>query len=116
MSVLIVLEQRDGKWNRMSFEALEAGRKIGQALGLPVQTVLLGCGVDSLAREAAAYELSHVFVIEDALLSVYTPEAYTAALEQLINAKQPKLIAFPHTYQVRDYAPGLATRFDKALI
>jgi electron transfer flavoprotein alpha subunit len=116
MSVLVVLEQRDGKWNRLSFEALEAGRKIGQSLKLPVQAAVIGAGIDKLAREAASYEVSTVFAIHDALLAHYTPEAYTASLEQLIKAKQPKLIVFPHSYQVRDYAPSLATRFDKALI
>lgn len=116
MSVVVVLEHRSGKWNRMSFEALEAGRKIAHASGLPVQAVVLGSGIDDLAKDAAAYEVAKVSAIDDPLLAHYTPEAYTAALEQLIKAEQPKLIVFPHTYQVRDYAPSLATRFDRALI
>ncbi len=69
MSVIVVLEQRGGKWNRMSFEALEAGRKIGQASGLPVQAVVLGSGIDELAKEAAGYELAKVSAIDDALLA-----------------------------------------------
>jgi electron transfer flavoprotein alpha subunit len=115
MSVLVVLEHRGGKWNRMSFEALEAGRKIGQSLGVPVQAVTLGSG-DELATEAAAYDVSKVFALDHTLLADYTQEAYTAALEQLIKAEHPKVIVFPHTYQVRDYAPRLATRFGQALI
>lgn len=116
MSVLVVLEQRGGKWNRTSFEALEAGRKIGQSLVEPVQAITLGSGNDELAKEAAAYDVSKVFALDHALLAHYTQEAYTTALEQLINAEHPKVIVFPHTYQVRDYAPRLATRFGQALI
>ena len=82
MSVVVVLEQRSGKWNRMSFEALETGRKIAQVSGLPVQAVVLGSGIDELAKEAAAYDLAKVSAIDDPLLANYTPEAYTAALEQ----------------------------------
>src|SRR2546421_8128771 len=115
MSVLVVLEHRGGKWNRMSFEALEAGRKIGQSLGVPVQAVTLGSG-DELATEAAAYDVSKVFALDHTLLAHYTQEAYIAALEQLINAEHPKVVVFPHTYQVRDYAPRLTTRFGQALI
>jgi electron transfer flavoprotein alpha subunit len=99
----------------MSFEALEAGRKIGQSLGVPVQAVTLGSG-DELATEAAAYDVSKVFALDHTLLAHYTQEAYSAALEQLIKAEHPKVIVFPHTYQVRDYAPRLATRFGQALI
>ena len=116
MSVLVVLEHRSGKWNRMSFEALEAGRKIAQSLAVPVQVVTLGSGGDETAREAAAYDVSKVFALDHALLANYTQEAYTAALEQLVNAEHPNVIVFPHTYQVRDYAPRLATRFGRALI
>jgi electron transfer flavoprotein alpha subunit len=116
MSVLVVLEHRGGKWNRMSFEALEAGGKIGQLLSAPVQAAVLGSGIDELVRQAAAYAVSKVFALDHALLANYTQEAYTAALEQLINAQHPKAIVFPHTYQVRDYLPRLATRFGRALI
>ncbi len=116
MSVLVVLEQRGGKWNRASFEALEAGRKIGQSLGIPVQAVVLGSGIDELAKEAASYDVSKVFALDDPLLARYTAEAYTAALEELIKAEQPKAVILPHTYEVRDYAPKLATRFGRALI
>jgi len=116
MSVLVVLEQRGGKWSRMSFEALAAGQKIGEALGVPVQAVVVGAGVDGLAAEAAAYKVEKVWVVDDALLREYTPDGYTAALEQLIHAQQPRAVVFPHTYQVRDFASKLSTRLGKALI
>jgi electron transfer flavoprotein alpha subunit len=116
MSVLVVLEHRDGKWNRVSFEALEAARKFGELLAIPAQAAILGAYTDELAREAATYNVSKVFALNHALLERYTQEAYTAALEQLIKAEQPRVVVFPHTYQVRDYAPRLATRFGNTLI
>ena len=41
---------------------------------------------------------------------------YTAAVEALIRKVNPTLVLFPHTYQVRDFAPKLATRFNQVLI
>jgi electron transfer flavoprotein alpha subunit len=38
------------------------------------------------------------------------------ALEQIIKQLTPEVVVFPHSYEVRDYAPKLATRFGKALI
>lgn len=116
MSVLVVLEQREGKWNRMSFEAITAGQKIASTLGMPVEASVVGSGVENLAKEAAKYGVAKVFAIDHELLAQYTPDGYTAALEQLIKAQQPKAIVFPHTYQVRDFAPKLATRFARGLI
>ncbi len=50
------------------------------------------------------------------MLEQYTAEAYTAALEQVLKSRQPEVVVFPHTYEVRDYAPKLATRFGRPLI
>jgi electron transfer flavoprotein alpha subunit len=116
MSVLLVLEQRGGKWNRMSFEVLAAAKKIADAASLPLEAVVLGAGIEALALEAARYDVAKVYSVEHPLLADYTPEGYTAALEQLIKAKGARYILFPHTYQVRDYAPKLATRFERPLV
>jgi electron transfer flavoprotein alpha subunit len=116
MSVLVVLEQNAGQWNRMSFEALAAGQKIAQTLSVPLEAVVIGAAPASPAKEAAAYPVAKVFAVEHALLAQYTPEGYTLALEQLIKSSQPAAIVFPHTYQVRDYVPKLATRFSQAFI
>jgi electron transfer flavoprotein alpha subunit len=116
MSVLVVLEQADGKWHRTSFEALEAARKLARELDTRLECVVVGSGIDSLAAEAAAYDVAKVWTADDPFLQAYTPEGYTAALEQLIKRVQPSAVLFPHTYQVRDYAPKLAARFGKALV
>ncbi len=116
MSVFCILEQRGGKWNPVSFEALAAAQKIGQSLGMPVEAVVLGWEVEALAEQAATYGIDKVFLIDQEVLAQYTPDAYTAALEQLIRAQAPKVVVFPHTYQVRDYAPKLATRLGKGLV
>ena len=116
MSVLVVLEQRAGAFNRMSFETAAGGSKIAAALGLPLEGVVLGHGVESLAQQAAALGFTKVHTLDHELLASYAADGYAAALEQLIRAAQPQFVLFPHTYQVRDYAPKLATRFVRPLI
>jgi electron transfer flavoprotein alpha subunit len=116
MSVLAILEQREGKWNRQSFESLAAARQIADTLKTPLQAAVPGSNVQDLAAEAASYGVEKVFAVEDALLAEYTPDGYTAGFEQLISAVKPTVVVLPHTYQVRDFAPKLATRLGKALI
>lgn len=109
MSVLVILEHRGGKWNRQSFEALAAGQRLAEETKSAVDSVLIGAS-DALASEAAGYGAGKVIVLNDPALKEYTPDGYTAALEQLLAASSPKYVVFPHTYQVRDYGPKLATR------
>ena len=116
MSVLVVLEQQSGAWHRMSWETLAAARQLGAALGQPVEAAVVGKGISGLAAEAAAKNIAKVWGVEHDLLDTYTPDGYTSALEQLIRKAQPSVVLFPHTYQVRDFAPKLATRFSQVLV
>ena len=116
MSILVVLEQQTGQWHRMSWETLAAGQQLGAALGEPVEAAVVGKDIGALANEAAARKLAKVWAVEHDLLDSYTADGYSAALEQLIQKAQPKLVLFPHTYQVRDFAPKLATRFSQVLV
>jgi electron transfer flavoprotein alpha subunit len=116
MSVLVVMEQRGGEWNRMSFETLAAGQQIAADLGVDASAAVLGSGVAGLAGELGSKKLAKVYAVEHDLLREYTPDAYTAALKQLIAATKPAVVLFPHTYQVRDFLPKLATALDRVAV
>jgi electron transfer flavoprotein alpha subunit len=109
MSILVVMEQRAGQWNRMSFETLAAAQQLAGELGTTASAAILGNGLDALAAELAAYQLEKVYTVSHGLLAEYTPDAWSAALRQLIAHVKSEYVLFPHTYQVRDFLPKLAT-------
>ena len=114
--VWVVLEERGGRMSRISWEAVAAAQQLGSLLGLPVNAVLPGAQTESLATEAAAKALGKVVRLEHPLLAAYTSDGFTVALQQLIEKEKPEYVVFPHTYQVRDYAPALAARMGEVLI
>jgi electron transfer flavoprotein alpha subunit len=116
MSILAVMEQRGGSWNRMSFETLAAAQQFAQELNTTASAAVLGDAIDPLAAELATKQLEKVHAVEHALLKDYTPEAYSLALRQLIEQVKPTLVLFPHTYQVRDFIPKLATSLGKVAV
>ncbi len=114
--VLVIMEQRGGAWNRMSWETLAAGQQLAAQTGQTASAAVAGQGIGALAGELAAKKLERVYAVDHALLGAYTADGFTSALEQLIRKASPSLVLFPHTYQVRDFAPKLATRFGQVLI
>jgi electron transfer flavoprotein alpha subunit len=114
--VLVVLEHRGGAYNRMSWEALSAGQQIAAAAGQPLFAVILGNDLESLSGELANKKLDKAYRVEHALLKDYTADGYVLALEQFIKKLDPSFVVFPHTYQVRDFAPRLAARFGQVLL
>ncbi|MFP5227127.1 MAG: electron transfer flavoprotein subunit alpha/FixB family protein [Acidobacteriota bacterium] len=115
-TILVVAEQRDGKLNRVSFETIAGAQAIAKETGWTVDVVLPGSGVLELTGELAAKTSGTVTALEDEALKAYTSDAYVYALKAFIEEKQPKLVLFPHTYQVRDFAPRLALALDRTLI
>src|ERR1700693_2287911 len=116
MKILVVTEQRQGKWNNTSFETLAAAQQIANETSSTLSGVVLGKGVATFADELAAKNVAEVLLIEHDLLESYTPDGYCIALRQLIESVKPDLVLFPHTYQVRDFAPKLAAQLGKGMI
>ena len=116
MKILFVSEQREGEWNGTSFETLAAAQQIAQQTGGSVSGLVIGKGVAGLADELAGYQLNEVLLAEHELLENYTADGFSLALRQIIETEKPELVLFPHTYQVRDYAPKLAALLGKGMI
>src|ERR1700757_4050452 len=116
MKILLITEQRQGKWNNTSFETLAAAQQIATDTSSTVSGLVIGKGVAALANELAAKNVAEVLFVEHDLLEAYTPDGYCVALTQVIESAKPDLILFPHTYQVRDFAPKLAAMLGKGMI
>jgi electron transfer flavoprotein alpha subunit len=116
MRILVVTEQRQGKWNNASFETLAAAQQIAKDSSSAVSGLVIGKGVSAFADELASRNVSEVLRVEHDLLEAYTPDGYSIALKQVIESAKPDLVLFPHTYQVRDFAPKLAAMMGKGMI
>ncbi len=120
--VLVVMEHQNQNstgspsLSRISLEALAAGQHLAKELGIDCSAAILGEGVGPLVEQLTGKALTKVFVVEHTLLTQYTADGYVHALQQLILKVTPAYVLFPHTYQVRDFAPALATRLQQVLI
>src|SRR5580700_6081834 len=115
MNILLISEQREGKWNKTSFETLAAAQQIAAETNGRLTAVVIGKNVAALANEIAASKLDEVLLIEHDLLAASTPDGYTVALQHAIAHAKPELVLLPHTYQVRDFAPKLAASLGKGM-
>ncbi len=113
--ILVYMECRDGKIKKSSFEVLsEAKRRAGE-MGMETAAVLVGHGVDALAPEAFRYGASKAFILENPLLSHYSPSGYTQALLSLVEEIKPEVILFAATAMGKDLSPRLAAKLGVSL-
>ncbi len=114
--ILVIAEQREGKLNRVSWETIAAGQSIAAQTGWTLEAAVLGSNLASIAAEIAAKKLAKVYAIESAKLDPYTPDAFAYALKDFLGKHPAKLVLMPHTYQVRDFVPKLATALQTTAI
>src|SRR5260370_8137035 len=116
MKILVITELRQGKWNNASFETLAAAQQIAKDTSSAVMALVIGKNVAAFANELASKNVAEVLTVEHDLLEAYTADGYCIALKQVIESAKPDLVLFPHTYQVRDFAPKLPAILGKAMI
>ncbi len=115
-TILVVVEQREGKLNPVSWETITAGQAIAALTGWTLEAAVVGSGVAAIAGEVAQKKLAKVYDIESARLQRYTPDAFAHALKSFLEKHPAKLVLMPHTYQVRDFVPKLATALQTTAI
>lgn len=116
MKIIVITEQREGKWNKVTFETLAAAQQIAAQTKATTSGVVIGKGVAPLADELGGLQLDEVLLVEHDLLEKYTPDGFSLALRQVIENGKPDLVLLPHTYQVRDFAPKLSASMGKGMI
>jgi electron transfer flavoprotein alpha subunit len=122
MSVFVILENRNGKITRNSLEAITAGLVLKmdapsvQGVARTVSAIVVAPIAGAVLDELTGLGLDKIIVVEQPLLERYSADGYITALSQLIKSETPAYTVFPHSYQVRDFAPRLATSFGQVLI
>jgi len=112
---LVYIEIRDGKVKKSSLEALSEAKRRADDMGMDVAAAIVGHNVEALSQEAFRYGASKVFVLENTLLSHYSPSGFTFALKSLIVEINPAVILFSATAMGKDLAPRLAASLGVSL-
>lgn len=115
-TIWVIVQQREGKLHKMSFEAVRAGQILASMIGGTVEAVVLGSQIGEAAQQLAACDLGAVRTIDHEKLADYTPGAYIGALRAAYELAPPDFLVFPHSYQTVDYAPRLAQALGGALV
>lgn len=100
--VLVYIDNFNGSATASSWEALGAGRQAAQALGGGVTAVILGQGVEPLAKEAFEHGADEVILADAPGLKDYRPETYATLLAQAVKNASPDVLVMPTSGRTRE--------------
>ena len=113
--VWVFCEQREGVIMSTSYQLLSEGRKLADELGEKLYGLLLGHEIEGIAKELGGYGADKVYYCNHELLDVYTTDAYTKVICDLVEDKKPEIFLIGATNIGRDLGPRCAARLHTGL-
>ena len=114
MSILVFVEQRDGKVRSVAREALGAAKTLAQTLGGPVVGVCPAASDPGLAALGAA-GAERMLLATHARFALYDAAGYARAVAAAVQAVAPAVVLFPASAMGKDLAPRVAARLGVGL-
>jgi len=111
MTVLAVLEQRDGSLRKISYEVVTAARRIGETVEGVVCAVAPVTGADQLGRFGA----DKVVTLTNAAFARYNPEGCAQAIAERAKAGGYSALLFAASATGKDLAPRVAAKLGVGL-
>ena len=113
--IFVVIEQRNGHIQKVSYELIGEATKLAADLGEQVVAVLMGYQIADKAETLIHYGASKVLVLDEPVLEHYTTEPYVKGIEYVIKNYEPNVVLFGASSIGRDMAPRIAGRIHTGL-
>lgn len=114
--VLVICEQQDGAFRKISNEAVSEGRRLADSLKTDLTALVIGSGVAEMAGDIAKYGPDTILVADDSVLADYITESYVSVCAQAIEPRDPMVILIGASTQGKDLSARLAARLDAGLV
>jgi len=114
-SIWVLAEQIDCQILSVSLQLIGQARKLADALGTSVETVLLGDHIEEQAKVLIAAGADTVYLGNRPELEVYQPEMYCEMIVHLARERQPAIMLIGSTFMGRELAPLVAARLQTGL-
>ncbi|HEY9069165.1 MAG TPA: electron transfer flavoprotein subunit alpha [Candidatus Ozemobacteraceae bacterium] len=113
--VWVFIEHEDGHVKGVARELLGEGRKLADTLGEPLEAVLIGYGVEPMAKDVFACGADRVYLTDAPELKVYNTDAYARVFVGLSRDRRPSAVLIGATANGRDLAPRIAALLETGL-
>ncbi len=115
MNVLAFAEQRDGKFRKSSFETVQAAKRLAGDLHADLVAVVVGSGVESIARELGNFGAGRVVVVDEPLLASYSSTAYAKVVADIAKKENAAIVVLAASQMGKEIAPRIAVKLDAGL-
>ncbi len=110
--LFVVVEHDSGAVDEVGLELASTGRRIATELGVSPEAILIGPGANDAVAALAAHGVDRAHVVEHPQLRSYSPDAYAAAITQLMAAHEPEAVLASGSEKGNEVLAHVAARTD----
>jgi electron transfer flavoprotein alpha subunit len=115
MNVLVFSEQRNGKLKKVSFEAVQAGRRLADQLNAGFAALIVGSGVTEMAKELGEFGAGRVLVVDDPSLARHSNTAFAKIIAEVAKREDAGVVIMASSQMGKDLAPRVAVKLNAGL-
>lgn len=110
MSVLVILENWDGKFKKLSFELVSYASKVAEMLGKQAIALSIGKVDVSELEKLAAYGADKIIRIENEMIKAFDDQAYTSIIAEVSGKTGATVLLFANNNTGKALASRLSVR------
>lgn len=115
MSVLVFTENWDGKFKKLSFELVSYASKVAEMLGTTATALSIGNVADDELTKLGNYGAKKIINLNNDALKTLDSQAYTAAIAEMAQKEDAKVIVVANNNMGKSIAPRLSVRLKAAI-
>lgn len=114
-NIFVYCETEGGRIADVSLELMTKGRELAARLGVELQAVLLGHGLDAAVKELTRYGADKIWLADDVEFDPFRTLPHCTVLCDVIRREQPQIVLFGASTVGRDLAPRVSSSLGSGL-
>lgn len=116
MSVLVYVEQVEGKFKKSVFEAVSYAKAIADQQNTSLTAISIGNVEESELKELGKYGASKVLKVETDQLKNFVNQAYAAVVAEAAKKENANIVVLSNSFTGKGLAPRIAVKLEAGLI
>lgn len=116
MSVLVYVEQADGKFKKSVFEAVSYAKAIANKLSTNLTAISIGNVAESELRELGKYGASKVLTVNTDQLKSFVNQAYASIIANSTEKENATVVVLSNSFSGKGLAPRIAVKLKAGLV
>jgi electron transfer flavoprotein alpha subunit len=116
MSVLVYVEQADGKFKKSVFEAVSYAKAIADKQGTNLTAISIGNVAENALQELGKYGASKILNVTNDQLKNFVNQAYAAVIAEAAGKEGSDIVVLSNSFSGKGLAPRIAVKLKAGLI